>query len=109
MSDFSKLRKCNPIADEMVIRGEKFTKVDENRELDVYCYRREWKDRNGNSNHCFEIIRPVGKDRHYPCAEQFGTYGLCISKNDRYLQEKIQWYMKNGIGERFPPSNPVNN
>ena len=107
MTDFN--FKRTPLTDEMVIKGERFTKVDENKELDIYCYRREWKDRNGNLNHCFEIIKPVGKDRHYPRSEQFGVYGLCISKNDRYLKEKIQWYMKNGIGERFPPFNPVNN
>ena len=107
MTDFN--FKRTPLTDEMVIKGERFTKVDENKELDIYCYRREWKDRNGNLNHCFEIIKPVGKDRHYPRSEQFGVYGLCISKNDRYLQEKIKWYMKNGIGERFHPFNPVNN
>lgn len=27
--------------------------------------------------------------------------GLCISKNDRYLQEKIDWYMSNGLSPRF--------
>ena len=75
MTDFN--FKRTPLTDEMVIKGERFTKVDENKELDIYCYRREWKDRNGNLNHCFEIIKPVGKDRHYPRSEQFGVYGLC--------------------------------
>lgn len=100
MSNFN--FKRTPLTDEMVIRGERFVKVNENKELGLICYKREWKDTCGGLNHCYEIIKPVGKDKHYPHSEQFGTYGLCLSKNDRHLQEKIDWYIKNGMGERFP-------
>lgn len=99
MSDFN--FKRTPLGDEMVIKGERFVKVSENKEKDIICYRREWKDCNGNINYCYEVIKPVGKDRHYPCSEDFGTYGLCISKNDRYLKEKIDWYINNGLSKRF--------
>ena len=97
-------KKMDWTLDEVFLKRRKFVKVAENKELDIYCYRREWTDTCGNTNHCYEIVRPKGKDRSYPGSEDFGTYGLCISKNDRYLQEKIQWYMKNGMGERFPPT-----
>lgn len=100
MSNFN--FKRTPLTDEMVIKGERFVKVNENKELGLICYKREWKDTCGGLNHCYEIIKPVGKDKHYPRSEQFGTYGLCLSKNDRHLQEKIDWYIKNGMGERFP-------
>ena len=76
------------------IDGDKLSKS-------IICYRREWRDCNGNINYCYEVIKPVGKDRHYPCSEDFGTYGLCISKNDRYLKEKIGWYLNNGLSKRF--------
>lgn len=101
MKDFSKLNKWNPIKDVMTIKGEHFTRINENKELNIFCYKREWKDTCGGLNHCYEIIKPVGKDNHYPCSEQFGMYGLCISKNDRYLQEKIEWYLANGLSKRF--------
>ena len=87
--------------DEVFIKRRKFVKVAENRELDVYCYRREWMDTCGNPNYCYEVVRPIGKDRHYPGSEDFGTYGLCISKNDRYLKDKIDWYLNNGLSKRF--------
>lgn len=87
--------------DEVFIKRRKFVKVAENRELDVYCYRREWTDTCGNPNYCYEVVRPIGKDRHYPGSEDFGTYGLCISNNDRYLKEKIDWYLNNGLSKRF--------
>lgn len=97
-------KKMDWTLDEVFLKRRKFVKVAENKELDIYCYRREWKDTCGHPNHCYEIVRPVGKERAYPGSEHFGIYGLCLSKNDRYLQEKIDWYMKNGMGERFPPS-----
>ena len=97
-------KKMDWTLDEVFLKRRKFVKVAENKEPDIYCYRREWTDTCGNPNHCYEIVRPKGKDRSYTGSEDFGTYGLCLSKNDRYLQEKIEWYMKNGMGERFPPS-----
>lgn len=94
-------KKMDWTLDVVFINRRKFVKIAENKDLDVYCYRREWKDTNRNPNHCFEVVRPVGKERQYPGSEDFGTYGLCLSKNDRNLQEKIDWYIKNGMGERF--------
>ena len=96
-----KFKKMDWTSNEVTINGRKLFKVSENKELDIYCYRREWKDTCGNSNHCFEIVSPIAKDRHYPGNEDFGQYGLCISKNDRYLQEKIEWYLANGLSKRY--------
>ena len=88
-------------SDEVFIKRRKFVKIRENKELDIYCYRREWKDSNRKPNYCFEIVKPIGKERAYPGNEDFGQYGLCISKNDRYLQAKIEWYLANGLSKRF--------
>lgn len=51
------------------------------------------------SDNDYEIVRLV--DGKYPTDEQFGIYGVYLSGLDRYLEEKIDFYLKNGFRKRW--------
>ena len=84
---------------ETEVNKNKMTKIKENPSTGLYCYRREWLDTARKPNWCYEVVQPVGKDMRYPSASDFGVFAMCISKNDRYLDEKIEWYLNNRFSE----------
>lgn len=83
-------------------RNGVFTKVGFNPETGIYCYRREWLNQNGERNWCYEVVKPV--KGNYPSAEQFGSYGMCISKSDRNLDAKVAYYLNNGFSTPYSQS-----
>lgn len=100
-----KTNKMDWTVQETEVNKNKMTKIKENPSTGLYCYRREWLDTARKPNYCYEVVQPVGKDMRYPSASDFGVFAMCISKNDRYLDEKIEWYLNNGFSVPFSQRN----
>lgn len=101
-------RKMDWTVQETEAHNQRLVKIKENPSTGLYCYQRFFKGSYGQMNYCFEVVQPVGKGKQYPSSTQFGTYGMCISKNDRYLDEKIEWYINNGFSIPFSQRNQNN-
>ena len=90
------------LAPEMTIGKENFVLLRHNPTTDVYVYERTYGPKS-NRKKCIEVIRPIYQNYNderialYPSTSKFGQYGYCCSINDRYLQEKINFWLKNGI------------
>lgn len=91
------------LSERMTIKGEEFKLLHYNPETDVWVYERTYGQKTGNIKKCIEVIKPVYfnydgvRTPTYPRDEQFGQYGYCCSINDRYLQEKINFWLANGL------------
>ena len=100
-----KFTKMDWEAPEVWLKRRRFVKIKENPSTGLYCYRHEWLDTSKEPNYCYEVVKPKGKRMDYPGSNDFGMYGMCISKNDRYLEEKIEWYLNNGFSVPFSQRN----
>ena len=111
--NFKNVRKQR-LSERMTIRGEEFKLLRHNPETDIWVYERTYGQKSGNIKKCIEVIKPKYfkydgvRVPTYPCDEQFGQYGYCCSINDRYLQEKINFWLANGL-QRYTAKNAVNN
>lgn len=101
-------RKMDWTVQETEAHNQRLVKIKENPSTGLYCYRREWLDTARKPNYCYEVVQPVGKGKQYPSSKQFGSYGMCISKNDRYLEDKIDYYLSNGFSVPFSQRNQKN-
>ena len=90
------------LAPEMKIGKENFVLLQYNPTTDVYVYERTYGPES-NRKKCIEVIRPfyskINGERKalYPSTEQFGKYGYCCNIKDYKLQDKINFWLKNGI------------
>lgn len=100
--NFKNVRKQR-LSDSMTIKGEEFKLLRHNPETDIWVYERTYGQKTGNIKKCIEVIKPVYfkydgvKTPTYPCNEQFCTYGYCLNIKDSKLQDKINFWLKNGI------------
>ena len=101
------------LAPEMTIGKENFVLLRHNPTTDVYVYERTYGPKS-NRKKCIEVIRPVYRNYNgerialYPADSEFGIYGYCCSINDRYLQDKINFWLANGL-QRYTAKSAVNN
>ena len=95
--------KARELASEMTIKGEEFKLLQHNPETDVWVFERTYGQKSGNIKKCIEVIRPfysyINGERKalYPSDEQFGSHGYCCNIKDYHLQDKINFWLKNGI------------
>lgn len=100
--NFANLRSQG-LSKEMKIRGEEFKLLRHNPETDVWVYERTYGQKSGDIKKCIEVIKPVYykydgvRVPTYPSDERFGKYGYCCNINDRHLQDKINFWLQNGI------------
>ena len=106
--DFNFRKEMDWTVQETEVNKERIIKIKENPSTGLFCYKRFFKGSYGQMNYCYEVVQPVGKNRQYPSPTQFGSYGMCISKNDRYLDEKIDYYLSNGFSVPFSQRNQKN-
>lgn len=94
--------KAKELAPEMTIGKENFVLLRHNPTTDVYVYERTYGPKS-NRKKCIEAIKPYYRNINgkrmalYPSAAQFGQYGYCCNVNDYNLQDKINFWLKNGI------------
>ena len=105
--------EARELAPKMTIGKENFVLLQKNPTTDVYVYERTYGPKSSRKK-CIEVIRPfytkINGERKalYPSAEQFGKYGYCCNIKDFHLQEKINFWLKNGIIS-YSARNAVNN
>ena len=91
------------LSERMTIKGEEFKLLRHNPETDIWVYERTYGQKSGNIKKCIEVIKPVYykydgvRTPTYPRDEQFGQYGYCCNVNDYNLQEKIEFWLANGL------------
>lgn len=108
MKDLSKIRK-QPLSERMTIKGGFFTLLKHNPETDIWVYERTYGHKTGNVKKCIEVIKPVYRNYDgervptYPGDERFGPYGYCLNSNDYWLEEKLDFYLSNGLKRFVPP------
>ena len=106
--------KARELASEMTIKGEEFKLLQHNPETDVWVYERTYGQKIGNIKKYIEVIRPfysyINGERKalYPSDEQFGSYGYCCNIKDYKLQNKINFWLANGL-QRYTAKSAVNN
>ena len=94
--------KAKELAPEMTIGKENFVLLRHNPTTDVYVYERTYGPKS-NRKKCIEVIRPKYRNYNgerialYPSASEFGEYGYCCNIKDYNLQDKINFWLKNGI------------
>ena len=94
--------KAKELAPEMTIGKENFVLLRHNPTTDVYVYERTYGPKR-NRKKCIEVIRPKYRNYNgerialYPSASEFGEYGYCCNIKDYNLQDKINFWLKNGI------------
>lgn len=100
--NFKNVRKQR-LSDSMTIKGEELKLLRHNPETDIWVYERTYGQKTGDIKKCIEVIKPVyckydgERVPTYPCDEQFGTYGYCLNIKDYKLQDKIEFWLANGL------------
>ena len=100
------------LAPEMTIGKENFVLLQHNPTTDVYVYERTYGPKS-NRKKCIEVIRPVYQNYNgerialYPSTSKFGQYGYCCNIKDYHLQDKISFWLANGL-QRYTAKNAVN-
>lgn len=100
--NFKNVRKQR-LSERMTIKGEEFKLLQHNPTTDVWVYERTYGQKSGNVKKCIEVIKPVyykydgERVPTYPRDEQFGQYGYCCNIKDYNLQDKINFWLQNGL------------